>query len=104
MLTLRERVIIDLTFGFAGQKATSAQDIADRLGISRRRVGQILDRAIQKLGIESVEVRTDPAGSPQFLVTYIHTAEQLTEWVDRETPKDYSTDPQIQAILNTRTA
>ena len=48
-LSEREREVIKLFFGIGVAHAMSLEDIGDHFGITRERVRQIKDKAIQKL-------------------------------------------------------
>ncbi len=49
VLTKRERLILQLLFGLAGERSLNLGEVGDQLGISRERVRQIRNEALDKL-------------------------------------------------------
>jgi RNA polymerase sigma factor (sigma-70 family) len=58
LLTLneRERKIIDLRFGFDNKEPRTLQDIGIQLGVSKERIRQIINKALEDLGSYFLEI------------------------------------------------
>lgn len=93
-LTERDRRIVELRYGFAGEDPRTLQQVGDVIGVSRERIRQILERAHRRLRsycrrqIQSgktdracaqlllwleARIRTDEAGATEGLVEFIET-------------------------------
>jgi RNA polymerase primary sigma factor len=48
-LTARERRVLELRFGLAGEKLYTLSEIGDALGVTRERIRQIEAKALRKL-------------------------------------------------------
>jgi RNA polymerase primary sigma factor len=62
-LPSRQRQVITLRFGLAGDGPSSFEQIGKRLGISRERVRQIETAALERLAVHKA-LRDDPSGGP----------------------------------------